>query len=84
MWKVLQLYQAACPSAGAVGFIELEHAVRPAVSAGNVLHAMPDGLSVSLDEIQADQPTRELTGSFVDKVIVWLGQKIEIRWKFKK
>ena len=46
--------------------------------------AMPDGLSVSMGEIQADRLTRELTEAFVDKVLVWPGQKIEIRWKFKK
>lgn len=46
--------------------------------------AMPNGLSVSMGEIQADRLTRELTEAFVDKVLVWPGQKIEIRWKFKK
>ena len=46
--------------------------------------AMPNGLSVSMGEIQADHLTRELTEAFVDKVLVWPGQKIEIRWKFKK
>jgi len=45
---------------------------------------MPDGLSVSMGEIKADHLTRELTEAFVDKVIVWPGQKIEIRWKFRK
>lgn len=46
--------------------------------------AMPNGLSVSMGEIQADHLTRELTEAFVDKVLVWPGQKIEIRWKFRK
>lgn len=46
--------------------------------------AMPNGLSVSMGEIQADHLTRELTEAFVDKVLVWPGQRIEIRWKFKK
>ena len=45
---------------------------------------MPNGLSVSMGEIQADHLTRELTEAFVDKVLVWPGQKIEIRWKFRK
>lgn len=44
---------------------------------------MPDGLSVSLDEIHADKLTREMTDNFVDKVFVWPGQKIKIQWKFK-
>ena len=33
---------------------------------------------------EADHLTRELTEAFVDKVLVWPGQRIEIRWKFKK
>lgn len=50
----------------------------------NEADAMPNGLSVSMGEIQADHLTRELTEAFVDKVLVWPGQKIEIRWKFRK
>lgn len=46
--------------------------------------AMPDGFSADQDEIQADQLTREMTEAFVEKVIVWPGQKLEIRWKTKK
>lgn len=46
--------------------------------------AMPDGFSVDQDEIQADQLTREMTEAFVEKVIVWPGQKLDIRWKTKK
>lgn len=46
--------------------------------------AMPDGLSISMGEIQTDTLTREMTEAFVDKILVWPGQKIEIRWKFKK
>ena len=38
--EVLQLYQAAGPSTGAVGSIELEHAVSPAVHADGVLHGL--------------------------------------------
>ena len=46
--------------------------------------AMPNGLSVSMGEIKADYLTRKLTEAFVDKVLVCLGQTIEIRWIFKK
>ena len=37
---------------------------------------MPDGFSADQDEIRADQLTREMTEAFVEKVIVWPGQKL--------
>ena len=46
--------------------------------------AMPDGFSADQDEIRADQLTREMTEAFVEKVIVWPGQKLEIKWKIRK
>lgn len=45
---------------------------------------MPDGVLANQDEIQADQLTREMTEAFVEKVIVWPGQKLEIKWKIRK
>ncbi len=45
---------------------------------------MPTGLSASQHEIRVDCLTREMAEDFVEKVIVWPGQKLEIRWKFKK
>ena len=45
---------------------------------------MPDGLSADQNEIRADQLTREMTEAFVEKVIVWPGQKLEIKWKIRK
>lgn len=45
--------------------------------------AIPDGFSTDMGEIQADQLTREMAEAFVEKVVVWPGQKLEIRWKFK-
>lgn len=41
------------------------------------------GFSTDMGEIQADQLTREMAEAFVEKVVVWPGQKLEIRWKFK-
>ncbi len=46
--------------------------------------AMPDGFSADQGEIRADHLTRELTEVFVEKVIVWPGQKLEIKWKIRK
>ncbi len=46
--------------------------------------AMPEGFSADQDETRADQLTREMAEAFVEKVIVWLGQKLEIRRKTKK
>ena len=35
-------------------------------------------------ERSLDQLTREMTEAFVEKVIVWPGQKLEIKWKIRK
>lgn len=44
--------------------------------------SMPEGFSVCSDGIRTDRLTREIALNFVEKVIVWPGKKIEIRWKF--
>lgn len=46
--------------------------------------AMPDVFSADQDEIQADQLTRKMTEAFVEKVIVWPGKKLKIKWKIRK
>ena len=46
--------------------------------------AMLGGFSANQGEIWADHLTREMTEAFVEKVIVWPGQKLEIRWKIRK
>lgn len=45
---------------------------------------MLGGFSANQGEIRADHLTREMTEAFVEKVIVWPGQKLEIRWKIRK
>ena len=41
------------------------------------------GIHVDAEQVSATQLTKELAETFVDRITIWPGQRLEIRWKFR-
>ena len=43
-----------------------------------------NGIRISGDQIKVDRLTREMVLMLIDRIIVWPGNRMEIKWNFKE
>ena len=43
-----------------------------------------NGIRISGDQIKVDRLTREMVLMLIDRITVWPGKRIEIKWNFKE